>query len=115
MSHEHKHHITSLPVLFGTFFALVGLTILTVFLATRGFDFGRFDVGVAMAIATVKALLVALIFMQLIHDKAFNGIIMISSLLFVGLFLGITMLDSRATQPDRDAFRLQEYTDSATP
>ncbi|MGI9455481.1 MAG: cytochrome C oxidase subunit IV family protein [Aeoliella sp.] len=107
MSHEHTHHVTSLPMLFATFVALVLLTVLTVVLATvDGIDFGKFDVAVALVIATAKALLVALIFMQLAHDKPINGVILISALLFVGLFLSFTLMDTVEYRPEINEFIL---------
>lgn len=104
MSHEHSHHVTSLPALLANFLALVFLTIITVALAELSraglVDFGRFDVFIAIGIATVKALLVALVFMQLAHDKPMNAVILITSLLFVALFLGFALLDTQAYRGD---------------
>ncbi len=47
----------------------------------------------AMSIATVKAILVCMFFMQLKYDKLLNTFAMLFCLFCVGLFLGITMLD----------------------
>ena len=88
-------HPMPLPVLFGVFFALVFLTILTVFQA--GFDLGSIDIAVVMGIATVKALLVGLFFMHLIADKSFNVIVFLSSFVFVALFIIFTLSDSKMT------------------
>lgn len=102
-SSEHGHdsdghdfaHPMPLPVLFGVFFALVILTVVTV--AQASFDLGSFDIALVMGIATVKALLVGLFFMHLIADKAFNVIVFLSSFVFVGLFVIFTLSDSKMT------------------
>ena len=44
-------------------------------------------------IATIKATLIAVYFMHLRYDKPFNTIVFVSSLLFVGLFLALTLMD----------------------
>ncbi|HOL72687.1 MAG TPA: cytochrome C oxidase subunit IV family protein [Bryobacteraceae bacterium] len=71
--------------------ALIALTIITVLAA--GVDFGAANVVIALAIATLKASLVALFFMHLLHEKAINAIIFVSGLIFLGVFLALTMLD----------------------
>lgn len=72
-------------------FALLFLTIITV--AAASFNFGSANVVIALAIATVKALLVALFFMHLIWDKPVNAIIAIAGFLFLGIFLMFDFLD----------------------
>ncbi len=100
MSENHHHYVAPLPVLFGTFACLVGLTIITVFQATQEYaEFGRWETPLTLSIATVKAALVALFFMQLAHDKPMNGIILISSLLFLALFLTFALLDTHQYGP----------------
>ena len=105
MSDSHSHHVTSLPMLLGTFAALIVLTVLTVVLAdpTR-FDFGKLDMVVTLGIAVAKAALVALIFMQLMYDKLFNAVVLVGSLLFVALFLGFALLDTVAYGPEVTSF-----------
>ncbi|MCO6043047.1 cytochrome C oxidase subunit IV family protein [Aeoliella sp. ICT_H6.2] len=108
MSENHSHYVTPLPVLLGTFLALVGLTVLTVYQATQDHvDFGRFEVGLTLLIAAVKAILVAVIFMQLAHDKPMNSIILVSSILFVALFLSITLMDRAEYKPQVDDYVIQ--------
>jgi caa(3)-type oxidase subunit IV len=51
------------------------------------------NVVACMGIATVKALLVCLFFMQLKYDNPLNSIVFMFTLLGVGLFLGFTALD----------------------
>ncbi len=97
-------HPMPLPVLFAVFFALVFLTIITV--AQASFDLGQFDVLLVMAIATVKAALVAFFFMHLAYDKPFNLVVFLSAFVFVGLFVIFTLGDSQMTkgtfEPIRD-------------
>ncbi|MFO0923163.1 MAG: cytochrome C oxidase subunit IV family protein [Pirellulales bacterium] len=87
-------HPAPLSMLFGVFFALVVLTLLTVYQST--FDLGNMEVWLSLTIATVKAALVILFFMHMLWDKPFNAILFISTLIFVGLFLGFTLMDANA-------------------
>ena len=57
------------------------------------------NVVIALTIATIKASLVALFFMHLIHDKVMNSIILVSSFIFLGVFVGFTYAD-QATRDD---------------
>lgn len=105
-SHSDGHHETadfahasSVRVLLATFFSLVLLTILTVLLASA-FEMGRFEVWVSLGIATVKATLVICFFMHMLYDKPFNVMFFLSSLLFVALFIGITLMDTNQYQGD---------------
>lgn len=91
-------------------FALLFLTILTV--AAASFNFGSANVVIALAIASVKATLVALFFMHLIWDKPVNAIIAIAAFLFLGIFLMFDFLDvtSRNTYPPRNMPPMQNAT-----
>ncbi len=71
---------------------LIALTVITVLAA--GINFGSGNVVIALAIATVKASLVALFFMHLLHEKAMNSIIFVSGLVFLGVFLMLSVLDT---------------------
>ena len=57
------------------------------------FGSGAANVVVALTIATIKAILVALFFMHLLHDKPVNGLIAAAGFIFLGLFLMFTLLD----------------------
>lgn len=97
--HGHGHdgefaHPAPLSMLFGVFFALVALTLLTVYQSTL--DLGNYEIWLSLAIATVKAALVILFFMHMLWDKPLNAIIFLSTLIFVALFLGFTLLDANA-------------------
>ena len=74
-----------------TLISLLVLTAITV--GASYINFGAFNVVVALTIATIKAILVALFFMHLLHDKPVNGLIAAAGFLFLGLFLMFTLLD----------------------
>ena len=65
-----------------------------------GIGFGAVDLWIAMIIATIKATLVGLYFMHLRYDKPFHAIIFLSSFVFVGVFIGFTMMDTHQYKPD---------------
>ncbi|MCC9642228.1 cytochrome C oxidase subunit IV family protein [Rhodopirellula sp. JC740] len=90
-------HPMPMGMLFSVFFALVFLTVVTV--AQSNYNLGSFDIAVVMFIATIKALLVGLFFMHLAFDKPFNLIVFLSSFVFVGLFVVITLSDAKMTAP----------------
>ncbi len=87
----HLAHVMSPRTLISVFAALVGLTLLTV--AAAEISFGAWEVWVSLGIASVKATLVAVYFMHLRHDRPFNVIVFFSSLVFVALFLALTLVD----------------------
>lgn len=75
---------------------LIGLLILTgITVGASYINFGSSSVNVvvALTIATIKATLVALFFMHLLHDKPVNGLIAAAGFVFLGLFLMFTLLD----------------------
>ena len=88
---EHKEHI--LPV--KTYLAVAaGLFILTVL--TVGVSFihlGGWNAVAAFGIATVKGILVAMFFMHLLYDRKIYLIIFATALLFLGVFIALTMFD----------------------
>ncbi len=85
-------HPVPLKILVGVAAALIALTLLTVLLSD--FQFGAFDIWIAMGIAVAKGTLVALFFMHLFWDKRFNGFVFIASLFFVAIFIGFILLDT---------------------
>jgi caa(3)-type oxidase subunit IV len=92
---EHKneshHHILPTKVAIGIGCALLCLTGFTVWIA--GVDLGKMNFIVAMLVATVKALLVALFFMNLYYDHKENGIIFGTAFLFLAIFFVFTSMD----------------------
>ena len=87
---EHAHSSSFIPYV-ATLAALLVLTVITVVAA--GFNFGSGNVVIAIGIATVKASLVALVFMHLRHDKPINAVIAVSGFLFLGLMVIFTLTD----------------------
>ncbi|MEQ1946767.1 MAG: cytochrome C oxidase subunit IV family protein [Bryobacteraceae bacterium] len=74
-----------------TLLTLLFLTIVTV--GASYIDFGSGNIVIALVIATMKASVVALFFMHLLHDKPVNSVIAVSGFLFLGLFLTFVLLD----------------------
>jgi len=95
-------HVVPVWLLVSVFVALILLTGLTVLLHEPGWRerVGDWGLAAAMLIATAKAALVALYFMHLRYDKPFHAIVFLAALLFVGLFLSLTVLDTVEYQPD---------------
>ncbi|MEW4456363.1 cytochrome C oxidase subunit IV family protein [Bremerella sp. JC817] len=104
-SDDHDHglaHVMPIPIMIGTFLALLFFTGLTVFIADQ--DLGEIDIFIALAIATLKAGLVATYFMHLRWDKPFNILMFLFCFGFVALFIGIALLDSNEYQPAIEAY-----------
>jgi cytochrome c oxidase subunit 4 len=100
-------HPVSVKLLISVFFTLIGLTILTVVVSMFwGYSELPKDLAfpVAMGIATIKAFLVCAFFMHMWWDKGINVFAFLSSLFFVALFIGLTMLDTTHYQTDIEAF-----------
>jgi cytochrome c oxidase subunit 4 len=91
-------HIAPFRVLAAVWVTLLVLTWVTV--AATGVDLGRFNLWLAMAIATVKAALVLLYFMHMRYDRPINAIVFVTALLFVMLFVGFALMDTLAYQPE---------------
>jgi cytochrome c oxidase subunit 4 len=98
-AHTRVGHIVPLPVLFGVLGTLLVMTFVTV--AVSWFDFGRFNLWIALGIAVFKASLVLLFFMHLKYDKPFNAIVIIVSMALVMLFIALTRTDSAQYEPDK--------------
>lgn len=97
-STEPMAHVVPLPVLLGVFAVLVALTFLTV--AATWHDFGGGALVIALSIATIKASLVALYFMHLRYDNPLYAVVLVLALMFLGLLLSLTLLDTLQYQPD---------------
>jgi len=90
-AHEHHAHVTELWIYHAIFGALLVLTVITV--AISRVDFGAANTLIAMFVATIKASLVALFFMHLLHDEKLNVITFTFSLLFVALYFIFPLVD----------------------
>ena len=93
-------HIVAIKTLVATGLALLVLTLITVWAAK--IDLGDLNIWIALAIAALKATLVVLFFMHLRYDRPFNGIIFVTSLAFVALFISFALTDSKEYAPDVD-------------
>lgn len=103
----HAHvHVVPLSTMLLTFAALIILTIVTVYASEL--SLGAAEIWIAMGIATVKATLVALYFMHLKYDKPFNALLLIFSLVFAALFISLSLVDSRAYQPEIKLYSEQD-------
>lgn len=115
LAHDHPEynpigHVASKRMLLTVFFLLVALTGLTIWQGTQ-LELGTWELVVVLAIATVKGSLVVLFFMHLKYDKPLNALAFLSSLLFVTLFIGLTLADAVNYQPDLSA----KEADAASP
>jgi cytochrome c oxidase subunit 4 len=109
--HAESHSHGGPKIYTANLFALLFLTIITV--AAASFNFGSANVVIALAIASVKATLVALFFMHLVWDKPINSIIAIAGFLFLGIFLMFDFLD--VTSRDHLQPRNMPVMENATP
>lgn len=92
MAHDSGHHVLPKATLFQVFGALIVLTIITV--AVAYVPLGPLTIPVAVGIAATKATLVVLYFMHLKYDNPVNALTFSIGLIFVGLFIGITLVDT---------------------
>lgn len=88
----HIPHILPLKVYFGVTAALFIGTIITVLAAN--YNFGEWNIVIALLIACTKGTLVALYFMHLKYDNKLFGTILILAILFLTIFIGFTMIDT---------------------
>src|SRR4051812_12059337 len=72
--------------------ALIGLTLLTVFLATSA-HLGAWEIPAALGIATVKTVLVGLFFMHLIYSGRLTWLVIAAGVLFLAVMLSLTLAD----------------------
>jgi cytochrome c oxidase subunit IV len=110
-THTEESHSHGGPKIYtANLFALLVLTVITV--AAASFNFGSANVVIALAIASVKATLVALFFMHLVWDKPVNAIIAIAGFLFLGIFMMFDFIDvtSRVNLQPRNMPPMQNAT-----
>ena len=99
-AHQEVGHIVPVRILFATGMALLALTLVTVLAAS--FDFGNLNIWIALAIAVVKGTLVLMFFMHLLYDRPFHGIVFVTSLAFVALFISFALTDTTEYARDID-------------
>lgn len=81
----------SAGIYFIVFFALLALTGLTI--AVAFMDFGLWNTPIAITIAVVKAVLVILFFMHVLHSEYLVKIAIFAALLWLFLLFGLTLGD----------------------
>jgi len=104
--HHGLAHVMPAKLLLGVGGALLFLTAVTVWVTYV--DLGRSgNLIVAMVIATIKAALVCAYFMHLRWDRPFNALVFLSSIVFVGLFIIVTLIDKAEYEPDIEEMYLE--------
>jgi cytochrome c oxidase subunit IV len=86
-----EHHVVPLKVYLGVFLALCVLTVVTV--AVTGYDFGPFNLIVALGVAVTKATLVVLYFMHARYSPKLTGVVIASSLAFFAILVFLLLTD----------------------
>lgn len=94
----HEHHISTDKTLWSVAGALFILTIITVGVHYLALPH-PWSIIVAMIVAVMKASLVALFFMNLYWDEKFNTLLFLSSLVFLALLVGLSMIDTLFRTP----------------
>ncbi|MFO0841480.1 MAG: cytochrome C oxidase subunit IV family protein [Gemmataceae bacterium] len=96
------HKPISPPFYVAIYVTLLGLTALTVYIATQG-HMGVWEVPIALGIAATKTVLVGLFFMHLIHSTRLTWLVIAAGLLFLVVMIGLTWADywTRAWVPVR--------------
>ena len=87
-----KIHVTPVKTYLAVGLSLLVLTAITV--GASFINFGPYNVTIALVIASIKALLVAFFFMHLFWDNKIYLVIFAASLLFLTIFLTLTMFDT---------------------
>jgi cytochrome c oxidase subunit 4 len=84
-------HVLPLRVYAAIFAALLVLTAVTVWVS--GLDLGALNTPVALAIATLKAVLVLLWFMHVRYSKRLTWVFVIAGFFWLGIMLVLTFSD----------------------
>jgi cytochrome c oxidase subunit 4 len=98
-THDDEHgeglgHVLPFSVYRNVLIALLVLTFVTVWVAKDPtFDFGHWNIAIAMAIASVKALIVALFFMHLKFEDRITWLYAALPLFLLVLMMGLIFLD----------------------
>ncbi len=89
--HEHTEHIVPPGTYLAIIVTLLILTAITVYAAFV--DLGRFNIVVALVIATVKATLVVLFFMHAKYAPQRTKLVIIAGIFWLALLLFLTLSD----------------------
>jgi cytochrome c oxidase subunit 4 len=90
VQHPHVHGPT-LKTFISVWVALLVFTGLTVFVAS--FDLGALSAPIALIIATIKATIVVLFFMEIKYQTKMTKTVLLSAFFFLALLLCLTMSD----------------------
>ena len=86
-----RGHVVPVRVYLGIFLALCVLTVVTV--AVTGYDFGPFNLIVALGVAVTKASLVVLYFMHARYSPRLTGVVIASAVAFFTILVFLTLTD----------------------
>ena len=89
--HHAEHHVVPVRVYLTIFAALMVLTVVTV--VVTGFDFGPFNLIVALGVAITKASLVVLYFMHARYSPRLTGVVIAAAIAFFVILLFLTLTD----------------------
>ncbi len=96
-----SEHIVSPKVYLLIFLSLMAGTAITVWAAFQ--NFGKFNIVIALVIATIKATLVVLYFMHARYSPKRTQLVIVCSVFWLAIMLGLTLSDyntrSHETQP----------------
>ncbi len=91
MSSSAASHVVPVRIYLMVFFALLVLTATTVGVAFV--DLGILNNVVALGIAALKATLVILFFMHVRYSTRLTALVVVSGVLWLGIFVGLTLVD----------------------
>lgn len=94
---EHSEHIVSPKIYLTIFLALIVGTSLTTWAAFQ--DFGRFNIVIALFIATAKATLVVLYFMHARYSPKRTQLVIVCAIFWLAIMLTLTLADYQTRQP----------------
>jgi cytochrome c oxidase subunit 4 len=102
--HASEHHVSDVGTYVKIYFALLGLTFLTV--ALMWVNLSPFNAFMAMVVATVKAYLVVMYFMHQKYETKINRIVFFGSVVFLAILTFFCVIDiwTRVTFKDQRDF-----------
>ncbi|MCA1557934.1 MAG: cytochrome C oxidase subunit IV family protein [Acidobacteria bacterium] len=86
-----SEHIVSKTIYFLIFGALMVLTVVTYWVAL--YDFGNWNVVIALAVAVTKAVLVVLFFMHVRYSNRLTKIVVIAGFFWLAIMVVLTLAD----------------------
>jgi cytochrome c oxidase subunit IV len=93
-----SEHIVSPKIYFAIFLTLMAGTAATVWAAFQ--NFGKFNIVIALAIATFKATLVVLYFMHARYSPKRTQLVIVCSIFWLAILLVLTLTDYRTRGQD---------------